>query len=87
MKSLQPTVGWRSFFGSWTEVPRARNDIDREFELDSNDGRSESRHLCDILLDERPAPAPNSEGIMPPVVTTRVEMWGHETTEEEWGNM
>jgi hypothetical protein len=45
------------------------------------------RFLRDTLSEDRPAPAPNSEGIMPPVVATYVEMGSHEIAEEEWENM
>jgi hypothetical protein len=42
--------------------------------------------LCHILSNDRPAPAPNSEGIMPPVVATYMEMGSHEAM-EEWEDM
>jgi hypothetical protein len=38
--------------------------------------------LCDTLSDDRPAPAPNSEGIIPPAVATYMELGSHEATEE-----
>jgi hypothetical protein len=53
-------------------------DIDGDIDLASH-------FLRDILSDERPAP--DSEGIMPPVVATHMEMGSHEATEEEWENM
>jgi hypothetical protein len=42
--------------------------------------------LRDILSDDRLAPAPNPEGIIPPAVATYMEMGSHEAT-EEWENM
>jgi hypothetical protein len=37
------------------------------------------------LVDEKPAL--NSEGVVPPVVATHMEIGSHEATEEEWENM
>jgi len=57
---------------------------DGEFELDG-DVDLASPFLHNILSDERPAP--NFEGVIPPVVAAHMEARNCEATEEDWENM
>ena len=62
------------------EIPQAK----MEFELGGDLGLAPP-FLRNILPDERPAP--NFEGVVPPVVAAHVEARNREATEEDWEDM